>query len=130
MMVDSSALVAIARHEPEAARLTRAIVEAPARFISAISWLESMMVAHGRGGAADQHDLQMTIADFRLQPVPFDSEQMHLALSAFLRFGKGRHPAALNLGDCCAYAAAVSTGEPLLFKGEDFARTDVTAAPW
>jgi ribonuclease VapC len=72
----------------------------------------------------------LILRDLEIQSVPFDLEQMQEARAAWQRFGKGRHPAALNLGDCCAYAAAITSGEPLLYKGEDFQKTDVDQAQW
>jgi len=130
VIVDSSALLAVVWNEPEAERLARALQAAPMRRIGVVNWFESMMVAEGRSGAASARALLLTLADLDIQPLAFDQDQMLAAYGAWQRFGKGRHPARLNLGDCCAYAAAVVSGEPLLFKGDDFARTDVNAAPW
>ena len=130
MIVDSSALLAVVWNEPEAERLARALQAAPMRRIGVVNWFESMMVAEGRSGAASARALLLTLADLDIQPLAFDQDQMLAAYGAWQRFGKGRHPARLNLGDCCAYAAAVVSGEPLLFKGDDFAQTDVNAAPW
>ena len=130
MIVDSSALLAVVWNEPEAERLARALQAAPMRRIGVVNWFESMMVAEGRSGAASARALLLTLADLDIQPLAFDQGQMLAAYGAWQRFGKGRHPARLNLGDCCAYAAAVVSGEPLLFKGDDFSRTDVPAAVW
>lgn len=128
MMIDSSALVAIVLHEPEAERLVGAMENAPARLLSAVNWVEAMTVAEARRGAAE--DLRLTLLDFDVTVVAFDQEQAHLAYEAWLRFGKGRHRAAFNFGDCCAYAAAVRHSEPLLFKGGDFTRTGISVVPW
>jgi ribonuclease VapC len=130
VIVDSSALLAVVWNEPEAERLARALQAAPMRRIGVVNWFESMMVAEARSGAASARALLLTLADLDIQPLAFDQDQMLAAYGAWQRFGKGRHPAQLNLGDCCAYAAAVVNGEPLLFKGDDFSRTDVPAAVW
>ena len=87
-----------------------------------------MVIAGRRGGEPVWELLDEFLADAEAEIVSFDHEQAKLARSAFLRFGKGRHPAALNFGDCAAYALAKSRGVPLLFKGEDFARTDIVPA--
>jgi ribonuclease VapC len=128
MMLDSSALLAIVLREPEAPRLVAALDHAAARTMSTVNWVEAMIVAESRRGAAE--DVRLALAEFRVAPLPFDERQALYALEAWRRFGKGRHPAALNLGDCCAYAASVTLGEPLLFKGDDFSHTDVAVAPW
>ncbi|MGH9392940.1 MAG: type II toxin-antitoxin system VapC family toxin [Terriglobales bacterium] len=130
MMIDTSALLAVVWNEPEAQRLAEAVNAAPTRRISTVSWLEAMLVSESRSGPAAAASVLMTLADLEVEAVAFDQAQMFEAHAAWQRFGKGRHPAALNLGDCCAYAAAVTLGEPLLFKGADFARTDITAASW
>lgn len=128
MMIDSSAMVAIVLHEPEADRLVDALDLAFARMISAVSWVETMMVAEARQGAAG--DVRLALAEFKVELVPFDERQALHAYEAWRRFGKGRHPAGLNFGDCCAYAAALAYDQPLLFKGGDFSLTDIEAAPW
>lgn len=130
MIVDSSALVAILLEEPEARRLGQAILSAPSRRISAFNWLESMVVAERRKGAIGTSEMLANISLLHIESVATDPRQMVAAYEAWRRFGKGRHPAALNLGDCCAYAASVTLGEPLLFKGTDFSHTDVAVAPW
>ena len=86
------------------------------------------MVVEGRGGAGAGDELDALLRRAEVQLVPVTSEQAYAARHAWRRFGKGNHPAALNFGDCFAYALAVTTGEPLLFKGEDFALTDIEAA--
>ncbi len=98
--------------------------------MSAVNWLEVLMVVQGRYGAESADDALLILQDLEVDPVPFDREQMLEARAAWQRFGKGRHPAALNLEDCCAYAAAVTGDEPLLYKGEDFPKTDVLRAEW
>ncbi|MGN6593448.1 MAG: type II toxin-antitoxin system VapC family toxin [Terriglobales bacterium] len=130
MIVDSSALVAIVLKEPETALFSRMILGAPTRRCSAVSWLEAMMVSEGRMGPSGSRDMRLALAALEMEIVAFDPSQAELAYSAWLRYGKGRHPAALNLGDCCAYAAARALREPLLFKGRDFALTDIEAVVW
>jgi ribonuclease VapC len=127
--IDTSALIAIFRAEAEAEAFLKAIVAAPARVISALSVLETSMVMTGgaRDGAAFE-PLDDFLLEAGIVSVPLDAAQARLAREAFLRFGKGRHPAALNLGDCAAYALAKAKDAPLLFKGNDFIRTDITPA--
>jgi ribonuclease VapC len=127
--IDTSALIAIFRLEPEADAFLKSIVQAEARVMSALSVLEASMVMSG--GAADSavfEPLDEFLAEAGIEIVPFDAEQARLAREAFLRFGKGRHKAGLNLGDCASYALAMARSAALLFKGDDFSRTDVTAA--
>lgn len=127
--VDSSALIAILRTEPEERRFTVLIADADAAYLSAVSLQECSMVLAGRHGkAADWRALDEFIQRLSMDVVPHDTELADLAREAFLRFGKGRHPAALNCGDCASYALAKRRGIPLLFKGNDFARTDIVAA--
>ena len=128
MIVDTSAVVAILLAEPDAARYERAISMAWPRRMSVVALLETTMVIEGRSGpdAGDDLDLFLREADIELEPVTL--EQVEAARRAWRRFGKGHHPAALNFGDCFAYALASTKREPLLFKGGDFARTDVEAA--
>lgn len=129
IVVDSSALIAILRREPEADRFLQAIAAADRCLLSAVSLLETSMVLAGRtGGSAAWAGLDALIARAGMEVVAQDGEQARLARDAFLGFGKGRHPAALNLGDCATYALARSRALPLLFKGEDFTRTDLVPA--
>ena len=93
-----------------------------------MSWLEASLVVLGRKREAGLADLDRFLARAAIERVPVDLEQADLARTAFARFGKGRHPAGLNLGDCFVYALAKTAGEPLLFKGSDFAATDVSRA--
>ena len=128
MIVDTSAVVAILFAEPDAERYRRAIASTWPRRMSAVALLEAAMVVESRGGAASGNDLDRLLHEAEIELMPVTLEQVAAARQAWRRFGKGRHPAALNFGDCFAYALATSTDEPLLFKGEDFARTDVTPA--
>ncbi|MBV6488028.1 MAG: Ribonuclease VapC28 [Pseudorhodoplanes sp.] len=125
MVIDTSALIAILRGEPEEAAFLRAILAAPRRMISAMTKLEASTVAVGAGDPAGADDLDELLAELQVTVVPFDDCQADVAREAFVRFGRGRHPAALNFGDCAAYALAVCEAEPLLFKGTDFGATDV-----
>lgn len=130
MVIDSSAILAIVLQESEARRMAEAIARAPGRRMSAVNWLETLMVVEARHGVESADEALLILRDLEIQAVPFDLDQMHEARAAWRRFGKGRHPAGLNLGDCCAYAAAITSGEPLLCKGEDFQKTDVELAAW
>lgn len=127
--IDSSALIAIFRLEAEAENFLQIIVRAEARIISALSILEISMVMSGKAGNSSAFTpLDEFLAEAAIETVPFDASQAHLARAAFLRFGKGRHKAALNLGDCASYALAQSRKAALLFKGDDFIHTDVMRA--
>ena len=96
--------------------------------MSVANMLEVSMVVEGRGGAEAGHELDAFLQRAEIEPAPVTAEHLKAARRAWRRFGKGRHPAALNFGDCFAYALAQVVGEPLLYKGEDFARTDIPAA--
>jgi ribonuclease VapC len=128
VILDSSAIVAILFEEPEAVALAGAIRQADAMAIAAPTILEAAVVVEGRAlpGIADQ--LDALLGAIGPEVVPFTAEHARIAREGWRRFGKGRHPAGLNLGDCFAYALARSRGEPLLFKGDDFSKTDVKAA--
>ncbi len=129
IVVDSSALVAILRREPEADRFLQVIADAVGCLLSSVSLLETSMVLAGRtGDAAAWAELDALIARAAMQVVAQDAELAEEARRAFLRYGKGRDPAALNLGDCASYALAKARNLPLLFKGSDFSRTDLIAA--
>jgi ribonuclease VapC len=128
MVIDSSALVAILVGEPDRDDLQRAIESVPLRLVSAMSKLETSMVMIGRNGLAGALEVDALLAKIAATIVPFDEHQADIAREAFARFGKGRHRAGLNFGDCAAYALAIAEAEPLLFKGTDFAATDVEVA--
>lgn len=128
MVIDSSALVAILLGEPEAAAFEAACYAAPVRMIGAPSLLETAMVLIGRLGPAGRGALEDFVEAIAADIAPFTPTQAGRAIDAFLRFGKGRHPAGLNVGDYCSYALTTETGLPLLFKGNDFSRTDVRSA--
>jgi len=129
MIVDTSALVAILLDEPDAEKLSAAIAANTPRIISAVSVLEASIVIESKKGEAGLAllDELLNLAQFEI--VAFDDAQQQLARVAYRRYGKGRHPAGLNFGDCCAYALAKVRNEALLFKGNDFNQTDITAAP-
>ena len=125
MTIDTSAIIAILRDEPERTEFVTLIEKAPRRLISAVSVLEATMVLEGRKSEDAGYMLDMFLRKASIKTIAFDEEQLTLARMAFRRFGKGRHSAGLNFGDCASYALAQWSAEPLLFKGTDFAATDV-----
>lgn len=127
MVIDTSALLAILQNEPERRTFNEAIEAADRRSMSTATFVEASIVIESRYGAEGVRDLDELVTTAAIELVAVDTEQAHIARTAFLRFGKGRHPAALNYGDCFAYALAKARGEPLLFKGRDFAQTDLMA---
>lgn len=128
MVIDSSALVAILLGEPEAEVFVPAIDEDPNRLVSAFSALEAGIVIEARKGESGGHELDLLLHKAGIEIVPLTAEQIEIARIAWRKYGKGRHPAGLNIGDCCSYALAKLAGEPLLFKGNDFSQTDIEAA--
>jgi ribonuclease VapC len=129
IVVDSSALIAILRREREADGFLQIITEAEGCLLSSVSLLETSMVLAGRtGDATSWTELDALITRAGIQVVAQDAELAEGARAAFLRYGRGRHPAALNLGDCASYALAKHRDLPLLFKGDDFPRTDLRTA--
>ena len=128
MIVDSSAILAILYREPEAERFETAIASAPDCRMSVVNGLEASIAVEGRGGAAAGYALDRFLEAAEIELAPVTAEHMEAARRAWRRFGKGNHPAGLNFGDCFAYALAKTAGEPLLFKGGDFAQTDIKAA--
>jgi ribonuclease VapC len=127
--IDSSALIAILSLEPDAQILLSIIARAPTRVMSAVTLLESSVVLAARKKEAGiWQPFDEFLSEARIEVMPFDEDQARLARAAFLKYGKGRHPAALNFGDCAAYALAKSRNVPLLFKGDDFRKTDIVAA--
>jgi ribonuclease VapC len=125
MVIDTSAVIACLFDEPERGALVDAIEADPVRLISVVGVVEASLVLLGRKRAAGLSDLAAFLDDGEITRVPVDVRQAETAVEVLRRFGRGRHPAALNIGDCFAYAMAKTTGEPLLFKGGDFARTDI-----
>lgn len=129
MIIDTSAIVAIALNGPERDRLVDAILHAPAARISAASVVEISAVLMRRMAPEDFRRVERLIDQLGIETVPFDAEQAASATRSYRDFGRGSgHPAGLNLGDCYSYALADVTGEPLLYVGDDFAHTDTTAA--
>ncbi len=128
MIVDTSALLAILQAEPESRLFAEAIEAVSRPTLSVVSFVEASMVLDARHGAEGRDRLDRMIRESRMEIAPVDLEQAQIAREAFRDFGKGRHAARLNFGDCFAYALARQRGEPLLFKGDDFARTDIRAA--
>jgi ribonuclease VapC len=125
MVIDTSAVLAILRDEPERRRFNQAIDADDTRLISAASFVEASIVMQARHGDEGVRDLDLFLARAEIELAPVDGNQAHLARQAFRIYGKGRHRAALNFGDCFTYALAKTTGEPLLFKGNDFTYTDL-----
>jgi ribonuclease VapC len=128
VILDSSALIAMLFREPEAAAFAAAVTDAGRVAIAAPTVLEAATVSEGRLGAEMGRMLDQLLAEMNAEIVPFTAAHVALAREGWRRFGKGRHPAGLNLGDCFTYALAKSRNQPLLFKGDDFAQTDVKAA--
>ena len=126
--IDTSALVAIFLREPGYEAITDMIDRAEAACISVASRLELVSVLCGKRVGADPNQVHEHIDGLHLELVPVSVEQMHLAIGALLTFGRGRHPARLDLGDCFAYALAKALDAPLLFKGDDFLKTDIAPA--
>jgi len=132
VVVDSSVLVAVIMDEPLAADLFKMLVRAPVVSVGAPSVLESCMVLGGRlpaGGQDAARSLALLLATLEVDVVPFQAAHWPVAWSAFIRYGKGRHPARLNFGDCMTYATAMLAGQPLLCLGDDFAQTDLDLMP-
>jgi ribonuclease VapC len=127
MVIDTSALLAILQDEPERRRLNEAVEAAESRLLSVASFVETSIVIESRFGTEGLHHLDLIIDRAGIELAPVDVEQARVARAAFSRFGKGRHPAGLNFGDCFSYALAQVLGETLLYKGDDFSKTDVRA---
>ncbi len=124
VVVDSSAAVAVIVRESTEADLRAALDEASHRSMAAPTFVELGMVLTGRFGAGGRDLVRDFVNDARIEVVPFDLAHAERALEGFRRYGKGRHPAGLNLGDCFTYALAIAQGDPILCVGDDFARTD------
>jgi ribonuclease VapC len=125
MVIDTSAILAILLQEPEAFVFADAIAKSQTRLVSTSTVLEATMVLESRLGELGRRELDLFLYATKTEIIAFDAEQLALARQAFRRFGKGKNPAGLNFGDCFSYALAKATGNPLLFKGIDFAQTDV-----
>ena len=129
MVIDTSAVLAILQDEPERLRFSEALEDAESVSMSAASFVETSMIIESRYGSDGVRDLDLLIAKAAIALEAVDVEQAHLARQAFRLYGKSRHPAGLNFGECFAYALARSRAEPLLFKGQDFSLTDIECHP-
>ncbi len=125
MVIDTSAILAILQDEPERRKFNEAIEAAETRSLSAASFVECSMILESRYGPDGVRDLDLLISKAHISLVSVDEDQANLARRAFREYGKGRHPAGLNYGDCFSYALSTALNEPLLFKGGDFSQTDV-----
>jgi ribonuclease VapC len=128
MVIDTSGLLAILLIEAEAQSFAQAIERDPRRLLSAVSFVETSIVLQVRKGDAGVRELDLALHRGRIDIVPFTADQAEAAREAYRRFGKGRHRAGLNFGDCCAYALALTAGEALLYKGTDFGQRDIRSA--
>lgn len=129
MIIDTSALVAILQDEPERRKFNEAIEAAEVRSMSTASFVETSIILESRFGADGVRDLDLFINKAQISLAPVDEDHAQLARDGFRKYGKGRHPAGLNFGDCLSYALARSQDAPLLFKGKDFSKTDVECHP-
>ena len=128
MVLDTSAIVAIHLREPGHERLIERIDTAEVVVVGVPTLLETAMVLTARLGQDARPTVFAFLRRLEAEVVPFNEEHLDAAITAFIRFGRGRHPAALNFGDCMSYAVASVAGMPLLFTGEDFSRTDIAQA--
>ena len=130
MVIDTSAIMAILLGESAAGQLVEALEADRTRLVSGATVVETSLVVLGRFGEMGDPQVDRLLRAIGAEVVPVGLEQVAIARDAALRFGRGRHPAALNFGDCFSYALAMESGEPLLFVGEDFAKTDVNVYRW
>jgi ribonuclease VapC len=128
LVIDTSALMALLLQESDAEALLDAAARASVVHLSAASRLELGLVAESARHGVEDHEVEQLLLALEVRLVPFDQHQLHWALLGWRRYGKGRHPAGLNLGDCFSYGLAKALSAPLLFKGGDFAATDVARA--
>ena len=129
MVIDTSAVAAILFDEPDAAALEGRIADDPVRLMSAATFLEATIVIEARLGDAGGREFDLWLHRAEIEILGVDTDQADLARRAWRRFGRGRHPAGLNYGDCFSYALAAAHDEPLMFKGDDFTKTDVKVCP-
>ncbi len=129
MVIDTSALVAILFGESEASIFSKAIADDTRKLISAFNALETGIVVEAKKGEAGGREFDLLLHRAQIEIVAVNADQVEIAMAAWRKYGKGNHPAGLNIGDCCAYALARYSGEPLLFKGNDFSQTDIQAVP-
>lgn len=130
MVIDSSVLIAVILGEPEARRIAVTMASAKDRLVSAATVVEATIVLEGREGDGAGLDLELLLRRLDVTIVSVDEAQVSAAVRAWRRFGKGRHPAALNYGDCFSYALAAIRDMPLLFKGDDLSQTDIAAVSY
>jgi ribonuclease VapC len=128
MVIDTSALIAILFGELEAPFFASAIADESKKLISAFNALETGIVVEARKGEAGGRELDLLMHRAQIEIVAMNADQAEIARAAWRKYGKGNHPASLNIGDCCAYALTKYSGEPLLFKGNDFSQTDLRTA--
>jgi len=128
MVIDTAALIAILFGEPEALSFTRVLAGETLKLISSFNALETGIVVEARKGEAGGREFDLLMHRAQIEIVAMNADQAELARAAWRKYGKGNHPAGLNIGDCCAYALAKYSGEPLLFKGDDFSQTDIQSA--
>ena len=128
MVLDTSAFLAIFQDEPERRTFNEVIESADSCVLSVATFVETSMVLESRYGAEGIRDFDLFLSKASISVLPVDVDQAHLARQAFRQYGKGRHPAGLNFGDCISYALAKSLVQPLLYKGQDFSQTDIRAA--
>ena len=128
MVIDTSAIIAILLKEPEAVAFSMFISNDARLLMSAVSALEAAIVIEAKKGEAGGRELDLLLHRSQIEIVPMNVEQYESARIAWRLFGKGNHPAGLNIGDCCAYALSKYSNEPLLYKGHDFSLTDITSA--
>ena len=128
MVIDTSAVLANLEDEPERHRFNTAVAAAAVKRLSAATYVEASIVLHARRGRAGLHDLMVYVTRAGIEIVPVEQDQAEMAVEAYLRFGRGRHPAGLNYGDVFACALARTAGDRLLYKGDGFSRTDVLPA--
>jgi ribonuclease VapC len=129
MVIDTSAIAAILFDEADAAALECKIAADPVRLMSAATLLEATIVIEARLGDPGGREFDLWLHRAEVEILPVDAEQADMARRAWRRFGRGRHPAGLNYGDCFSYALAATHDEPLLFKGDDFTKTDAKVCP-
>ncbi len=128
MVVDTSAIIAILNYESASGAIAKAIDHAPELLLSTATLLEIGIVIESRFNLATRKRFEAMLVDYRVLVVPLSTAHAEAALNAFIKYGKGRHPAALNFGDCFAYGLAKCLNQPLLFTGNDFSRTDIIPA--
>ena len=129
MVVDTSALIAILLNEADAEILSATLAAFSPRIISTVSALEASIVMENKKGEAGLALLDELLSAAQFEVIAFDDAQLRIAREAYRRYGKGRHPAGLNFGDCCSYALTRARNDTLLFKGNDFAQTDIAPTP-